>query len=677
MTSPQSSSATCSCRCDNAQDKKQMANAIRALAMDAVQAANSGHPGMPMGAADIATVLYTKFMKFDPSAPTWADRDRFILSAGHGSMLLYALNYLTGYEKITLNEIKNFRQKDALTAGHPEVMPEAGIEITTGPLGQGISSAVGFALGERIMNGRFGDDLVDHYTYVICGDGDLMEGVSHEACSLAGHLKLGKLIVLYDDNGITIDGTTDVSFSENVAKRFDAYGWETLNADGHDFVSIEKAIETARKSDKPTIISCKTKIGFGAPNKENSSSAHGSPLGDEEIAGARKNLGWEYAPFDIPKNILDMWRSIGAQGALQRQNWENRLNDSAQKDKLLSALSGDVSEKTEQAIREAKTFFANEKPKMATRQTSGKVLEYLIPAIEEMIGGSADLTGSNNTRVKGYEDGIYPATDYKGRYIYYGVREHGMAAIMNGLALHGGIIPYSGTFLCFADYSRPSIRLGALMGVRTIHVLTHDSIGLGEDGPTHQPVEHAAALRAIPNSYFFRPCDGIETAESWEIALKTKDKPSMMALTRQGLPTLRENTPENLTAKGAYILSDCNDKPELTLFASGSEVYLAIEAKDKIISEGLATQIRVISVPCMELFFEQDGDYISKLLCNDSKKIAVEAAIDFGWQKMIGPHGGFVGMNGFGESAPANELFEHFGITVDGIIDTAKTMLEK
>ncbi len=659
-------------------DKKQMANAIRALAMDAVQAANSGHPGMPMGTADIATVLYSKFLKFDPANPLWADRDRFIISGGHGSMLLYALNYLTGYEKITLDEIKNFRQMGAITAGHPEVMPEAGIEITTGPLGQGISSAVGFALAERMMNSRFGNDLVDHYTYVMLGDGDLMEGVSHEACSLAGHLKLGKLIVLYDSNGITIDGTTDVSFGEDVAKRYEAYGWETLQADGHDFDSIEQAIKAARSNtDKPTLICCKTKIGYGSPNKENTSSAHGSPLGEEEITATKKNLGWDHGPFEIPQEVLGMWRAIGTRCAEERATWESRLDASDKKEAFTAAISGDVTEKVETAIKEAKAFFAAEKPKLATRQTSGKVLEYLIPAVEEMIGGSADLTGSNNTRVKGFEQGVYPDTNYSGRYIYYGVREHGMAAIMNGMALHGGIIPYSGTFLCFADYSRPAIRLSALMGIRTIHVLTHDSIGLGEDGPTHQPVEHLAALRAIPNSYLFRPCDGIETAESWEIALKTQNKPSMMALTRQGLPTLREADDENKTAKGAYILSDCDGAPALTLFASGSEVSIAMEAKEKLLAEDPATRIRVVSVPCMELFFEQDMSYINSIICNDSKKIAVEAALDFGWHKMIGPHGGFIGMTGFGESAPADELYKHFGITTDNIVETAKTMLKK
>jgi len=624
-------------------DYTRMANAIRALAMDAVEKANSGHPGMPMGMADVATILYSRFLKFDPKNPTWFNRDRFILSAGHGSMLLYALNYLTGYEKVTLDELKNFRQLHALTAGHPEVEPEAGIETTTGPLGQGISNSVGFALAERILNARHGDD-VDHYTYVIASDGDLMEGVSHESCALAGELKLNKLIVLYDQNGITIDGSTELAFTENVPKRFEAYGWNTQSIDGHNFEEIEAAIAKAQKSDKPNLICCRTKIGFGAPTKEGKESSHGAPLGEEEIAGTRKNLNWSHAPFEIPEDVLAMWREVGARHPSENQ-------DIPKVD--LSDLAN--------IIADIKTSFAEKKPKDATRKTSGTCLETLVDKIPALVGGSADLTGSNNTRVKVSRP--ISTSDYSGNYIHYGVREHGMAAIMNGMALHGGIIPYSGTFLQFSDYCRPSIRLAALMKQRVIHVMTHDSIGLGEDGPTHQPVEHLAALRAIPNCYVYRPCDGIETAECWELAIQNETAPSIMALTRQGIPTLRDNGSENLSSKGAYILKDSDGSPEVTIFATGSEVHLATQAAEKI-----GPKTRVVSVPCLDLFWEQDGSYIQSLICNDSKKIAVEAGIRQCWDGVIGGHGAFVGMDSFGESAPAEELYEHFGITVGAIV---------
>ena len=641
---------------------KDMANAIRALAMDAVQKANSGHPGMPMGMADVATVLYSKFLKFNPAHPDWADRDRFILSAGHGSMLIYALNYLTGYKEMTIEQIKNFRQMGAITAGHPEYEVEAGIEMTTGPLGQGISTAPGFALAERIMNARFGDDLVDHWTYVIASDGDLMEGVSHEASSLAGHMKLSKLIVLYDDNGISIDGETTLSFSEEVCERYQSYGWDTQQIDGHDPKAIEDAINKARTTDTPSLIACKTKIGFGAPTKEGKNSSHGSPLGDEEISGTRKNLGWDYAPFEVPAEILNAWREVGKKAEAAYTEWTARLEGSSQKAEFEKALSKDFKQDINDAVEDAKRHFASEKPKMATRQTSGTTLEYLVPEIAEMIGGSADLTGSNNTRVKGYEEGISAGNNYNGRYIYYGVREHGMAAMMNGMSLHGGIIPYSGTFLQFADYCRPAIRLAALMGVQAIHVMTHDSIGLGEDGPTHQPVEHLAALRAIPNCYLFRPCDGIETAECWELALNKTDAPSILALTRQGLPTLRENSNDNLCTKGAYILKEAEGELKATIFASGSEVELAVKA-----AEDIGKGVRVVSVPCMDLFFEQDEAYINELVGNDSVKVACEAAIRQGWDALIGHDGEFVGMKDFGASAPADELYHHFGITAEMI----------
>ena len=665
-----SASATVSKATASSQDNydlKMMSNAIRALAMDAVQKANSGHPGMPMGTADIATVLFTKFLKFNPEDPHWQNRDRFIHSAGHGSMLLYSLNYLTGYKQMTMDELKNFRQLHSKTPGHPEVDVDCGIEMTTGPLGQGISTSVGFALAERIMNTRFGDELVDNYTYVLASDGDMQEGISHEACSFAGHQKLSKLIVLYDDNNISIDGDTSLSFSEDVCKRFEAYGWDTQKIDGHDHAAIEKAIENARKTDTPSLIACKTKIGFGAPTKEGSSSSHGSPLGDEEIAGARKNLGWEAGPFEIPSEVLNTWREVGARWSDTYDAWNKVLDNSADKDLFKAALKKDKSEKVGASIKDAKNHFLSEKPKMATRQTSGTVLEYLVPEIKELIGGSADLTGSNNTRVKGFEDGISSQNGYQGRYIYYGVREHGMAAIMNGMSLYGGIIPYSGTFLQFSDYCRPSLRLAALMKTQAIHVMTHDSIGLGEDGPTHQPVEHLAALRGIPNLYTFRPCDGIETAECWELAINRTSAPSVMALTRQGLPTLRSDIEENKSSRGAYILKEADGEVGVTLFASGSEVHLAMEA-----AERLGKNVRVVSVPCMELFFEQDGSYIEEITCNKSIKVACEAAIRQGWDALIGAHGSFVGMTGFGDSAPADQLFEHFGITSDAIVEAVQ-----
>ena len=658
---------------DNAQiakiDYKNMANAIRALSMDAVEKANSGHPGMPMGMADVATVLFSKYLKFDPRNPLWPDRDRFILSAGHGSMLQYSLLYLTGYEKMTLDEIKNFRQLHSMTPGHPEVMPEVGIETTTGPLGQGISTAVGFALAESIMHARFGD-LTDHYTYVIASDGDLMEGISHEACAFAGHLKLGKLIVLYDDNGISIDGPTSLSYSDNVPMRFEAYGWHVQTVDGHDTKAIDQAIDKARMSDKPSIICCKTHIGYGAPTKQDKSSSHGSPLGAEEIKGTRENLDWPHEPFEIPDEVLAAWRMVGERNQSEFEEWQNVLSQNRYRSEYEKVLEGDVSDVVGPLVREMKASFAEEKPKLATRQSSGKVLEILVPALPFLIGGSADLTGSNNTQIKGPE--IINKNDFSGQYIYYGVREHGMAAVMTGMALHTGPIPYSGTFLQFSDYSRPALRLAALMKQRVIHVMTHDSIGLGEDGPTHQPVEHLAALRAIPNLYTLRPADAIETAECWEIALTKMDAPSVLALTRQGLPTVREADEENMSAKGAYILSHSDGEPDVTIFASGSEVEIALATKEQLVKDKL--NVRVVSVPCMDLFFEQDAEYIESLTCNDSVKIAIEAAVRQGWDRIIGAHGLFVGMQGFGDSAPANVLYKHFGITAD---DAAKAVRER
>lgn len=652
-------------------DLKTMANAIRALAMDAVEKANSGHPGMPMGMADVATVLFTKFLKFDPANPEWADRDRFILSAGHGSMLQYALLYLLGYEKMTLDQLKNFRQLHSLTAGHPEVMPSAGIEMTTGPLGQGISTAPGFALGERIMNVRFGNDLVDHWTYVIASDGDLMEGISHEACALAGHLKLSKMVVLYDDNGISIDGPTSLSYSDNVPMRFEAYGWDVQTVDGHDPVAIEKAIAHAKTTATPSIICCKTHIGYGAPTKQGKSSSHGSPLGADEIVGSRKNLNWPHEPFIIPEEMFQAWRKVGARHAGLSAAWTDRLNKSPKKAEFEYALKGDVSASIKPLITELKKSFVAENKPAATRKTSGQVLEKLVPAVTELVGGSADLTGSVLTQVKGPAN-ITPG-DYNGQYIHYGVREHGMAAIMNGLALHGGIIPYAGTFLSFSDYCRPSIRLAALMKQRVIHVMTHDSIGLGEDGPTHQAVEHVAALRAIPNTFVMRPCDGVETAECWELAINRHDGPSVFALTRQNLKPLRKADDENLSAKGAYILADATGPAKAILYATGSEVEIAMAAKEQLDAAGIPA--RVVSVPCMELFWQQSSDYKQSIICQDGVKVAIEAAIRMPWDRFIGAHGIFVGMTGFGESAPAEVLYKHFGITAEAVVDAVKAKI--
>ena len=651
---------------------RQLANCIRMLSVDAVKAANSGHSGLPMGMADVATILFSKFMKFDPRNPLWPDRDRFVLSGGHGSMLLYSLGYLLGYEKMTLEEVKNFRQLHSRTPGHPEVDQEVGIETTTGPLGQGISNAPGFALAEQILNAKFGNDLVDHYTYVMCGDGDLMEGVSHEACAFAGHFKLSKLIVLYDDNGICIDGPTSMTWSEDVTKRFEAYGWDVQEIDGHDFGAIETAITAAQKTDTPSIIRCKTRIGYGAPTQEGQNSAHGAITKDEEIAGIRQNLDWPHEPFVIPDDLLMQWRAMGQGSQDDYESWTKRHDSSANKTQFDQFINNAFSDEIATAVKGAKEQFASEQPKVATRKASGKVLEHLVPAIESMIGGSADLTGSNNTFVKGTE--LITPENSDGRYIHYGVREHGMAAIMNGMALHGGIIPYSGTFLQFSDYARPAMRLAALMKQQVIHVMTHDSIGLGEDGPTHQPVEHIASLRAMPNMYVFRPCDGIETAESWELALEKKDAPSTLALSRQGLPTVSENRAENLTAKGAYILKEASsDEPQVTLFATGSEVYLAIEAQKKLEADGIS--VRLVSVPCMDLFLEQDGSYFQSLVCNSSIKVAIEAGVRQGWDHIIGGHSTFIGMSTFGESAPSSDLFQHYGITADAITEAVKARL--
>lgn len=652
----------------------RMANAIRFLSMDAVEKAKSGHPGLPMGAADIATVLFTRFMTHDPKKPDWADRDRFVLSAGHGSMLLYSLLYLSGYEDLTLDEIKNFRQLGSKTAGHPEYGHAAGIETTTGPLGQGLANAVGMALAERILNARFGDDLVDHHTYVLAGDGCLMEGISQEAITLAGHLKLNKLIVMWDDNDISIDGPVSLSDSTDQCARFEASGWNTMRADGHDPDAIATAIEKARASDRPTLIAFKTTIGFGAPTKAGSSKAHGSPLGAEEIAGTRKALGWNAGPFEIPSDILDDWRLAGLRSARDRKDWEARLAaaDAATRGEFERRMSGELPETLATAIEEYKAQLSADAPKVATRKSSEMALEVINDILPETIGGSADLTGSNNTKTSQTKP-IAPG-DYSGRYVYYGIREHGMAAAMNGMALHGGVIPYGGTFLVFSDYARPSMRLASLMGIRSIFVMTHDSIGLGEDGPTHQPVEHLAALRAIPNHYVMRPADAVETAECWQVALSSMRTPSTLALTRQNLPTLRtEHESDNLSALGAYELVRASDEAKVSIFASGSEVEIAVEAARQLEERGIPA--RVVSVPCFELFEQQDADYRKAIIGQAPVRVAVEAGIRQGWDSIIGSDGIFVGMTGFGASAPAEDLYRHFGITAEAVVEAATARL--
>ncbi|MGQ9371498.1 transketolase [Azospirillum sp. A39] len=650
-----------------------MANAIRALAMDAVEAAKSGHPGMPMGMADVATVLFTKFLKFDPAHPTWPDRDRFVLSAGHGSMLLYALAHLTGYERMTIDQLKRFRQLGSLTPGHPEVDPEIGVEMTTGPLGQGVSTAVGMALAERIANARFGDGLVDHFTYVIASDGDLMEGVSHEACSLAGHLRLSRLIVLWDDNHISIDGSTDLSFTDDTQARFRAYGWDVQAVDGHDTAAVAKAIAAAQQTDRPSFIACRTIIGKGAPNKQNTHGCHGSPLGLDEVKATRAHIGWPHEPFVIPHEVLEAWRATGRRAAGDHAAWESRhaALDAAAAAAFDAAMRGALPAGFGEAIEAFKRKVSAETPNWATRVASGNVLEVLVAAVPELVGGSADLTPSNNTKVKNTAD-VQPGS-YGGRYVRYGVREHGMATVMNGMALHRGVIPYGGTFMQFADYCRPAIRLAALMKQRVVFVMTHDSIGLGEDGPTHQPVEHLAALRAIPNLLVMRPADAVETAECWQIALESADAPSVLALTRQNVPTARtEHTAENKSAYGAYVLAEAEGTRAVTLLSTGSEVAIAMEARRTLQAEGIGTA--VVSMPCWELFERQPASYQAQVLGN-GVTVAVEAAVRQGWDRWIGRDGGFVGMAGFGESAPYQELYRHFGITAEAVVEAAKARL--
>jgi len=653
----------------------EMANAIRFLAVDAVQAANSGHPGMPMGMADVATVLYTKFMKFDPRKTKWADRDRFVLSAGHGSMLMYALLYLSGVEDVTMDDLRNFRQMGAKTAGHPEYGHVDGVETTTGPLGQGITTAVGMALAEKMQAARYGKDIVDHYTYVIAGDGCLMEGISQEAISMAGHMKLGKLILMWDDNEICIDGNTNLTLSDDQCARFEASQWHTQKVDGHDPAAIEAAIIAARKSDKPSLIACKTTIGYGAPTKAGTHDTHGAPLGADEIKGMREGLGWHSPAFEIPQNVLEAWRSAMARNSADRDAWEGRLNklDAATKAEFVRTDAGTLPAGWEDTLNAFKKKMAEEPPKLATRQASGKVLEVLTASIPEMIGGSADLTGSVNTKTPSTPSILN--TDFSGRYLHYGVREHAMSAVMNGLALHGGFIPYSGTFAVFANYMMGGIRLSALMGKRVVYVLTHDSIGLGEDGPTHQPVETLAMLRSMPNFYTMRPCDIVETAECWATALKAEKTPTGMILTRQALTPLRTtHTDENLSAKGAYVLAEAEGGArKVTLMATGSEVEIAMVARATLQSEGVPTA--VVSMPCWELFDAQDAAYRASVLGEGTVKVGVEAAMRFGWDQYIGSDGGFVGMTGFGASAPAPELYKHFGITAENVVAQAKARL--
>lgn len=650
-----------------------MSNAIRALTMDAVEAANSGHPGMPMGMADVATVLFTNFLKIDPSKPDWPDRDRFVLSAGHGSMLQYALHYLLGYDDMGLDEIKSFRQLGARTAGHPEYGHAQGIETTTGPLGQGISTGVGMALAERMMNARFGDDLVDHFTYVIAGDGCLMEGISHEAIDFAGHLRLGRLIVLWDDNEISIDGSTSLSTSTDQVARFEAAGWHVIAIDGHQHHLIERAIHAAQADPRPSLIACRTIIGFGAPTKQGTSGIHGAPLGETEISEAREALNWPHPPFEIPKDILSAWRTSTRRAKDARSAWQKRLISSQKSDEFNRAIGGAIPAGLDRLIKAHKQRLTNRAPKVATRVASQSALEVVNAAIPFLVGGSADLTGSNNTKTSTMR--AVTKDDFTGDYIHYGVREHGMAAAMNGIALHGGFIPYGGTFLVFADYCRPAIRLSALMKQRIIYVMTHDSIGLGEDGPTHQPVEHLASLRAMPNVAVFRPADAVETAEAWQAALALESTPSILCLSRQSLPTLRTiDSDDNLVACGAYVLHETNAPRDITLLATGSEVSIAIDAANALAKDGV--HAAVVSMPCWELFERQDQAYRDTVL-GSAPRIGVEAAMAFGWDRWLGAQSTFIGMRDFGASGPAADLYGHFGITAETVVTKAHNLIKR
>jgi transketolase len=651
---------------------REMAAAIRVLTMDAVEAAKSGHPGMPMGMADVATVLFSEQLQFDPTDPDWVNRDRFVLSAGHGSMLIYALLHLTGYPGMTMEEIRNFRQLGSKTAGHPEFGHAAGIETTTGPLGQGIANAVGMALAERLLAARAGSDLIDHHTYCLAGDGCLMEGISHEAISLAGHLKLGKLIVLFDDNSITIDGPTGLSVSDDQLARVAASGWNTMRVDGHDTQGISKALTTARAdTTKPWFIACKTVIGFGAPTKAGTSGAHGGALGAAEIAAAREKLGWTAPPFEVPEPIMTAWRATGVRGKAAHAAWQTKLAKATPAAKAALAKPDAAAIKT--AIAAAKTAFLADTTKRATRVWSQMTLEHLIPVVPQMIGGSADLTGSNGTKTKHHT--AVTSAAFAGNYVNYGVREHGMAAAMNGIALHSNFVPYGGTFLVFSDYCRPSVRLSALMGKQVIYVFTHDSIGVGEDGPTHQPVEHLASLRAMPNLLVLRPADAIETAECWEIALAATDRPSVLALTRDGVAKFRTaaDSVDNKSARGAYVTGTPPAKRDVTLLATGSEVGLALDAQATLAKDGI--HAAVVSMPSFELFRQQDQSYRDEVI-GEAPCVAIEAGVITGWHEWMVPGDAFIGMSGFGASAPAPKLFEHFGITAGAIVAKAKTLVK-
>ena len=648
-----------------------MANAIRALSMDAVEKAKSGHPGLPMGAADIATVLFTKVMKYDMADPHWPDRDRFVLSAGHGSMLLYALLHLTGEKHMTIDEIRNFRQLGSLTPGHPEVHHTPGVETTTGPLGQGISTAVGMALAERMLNAEFGE-IVDHHTYVLASDGDLMEGISQEAIAIAGHLKLSRMIVLHDDNDISIDGPLSVADSVDQMKRFEACGWSVERVDGHDQDAIFSALERAKASDKPSYISCKTTIGYGAPTRAGTAKSHGEPLGESEIAGARKALGWTSEPFVVPQDILDAWRAAGSRGAGAHAKWSKALEGHHLKGEFERRLAADLPAAFSEAVLEFKRAAAADASEVATRKASEAVIAAIAPALPELVTGSADLTGSNNTKVAA-TPAIAPGK-FAGRFVHWGIREHGMAAAINGMSLHGGLIPSGATFLVFADYMRPSLRLAALMKTRHIEVLTHDSIGLGEDGPTHQPVETLASLRAIPNLLVFRPADRTETAECWQLAVEAKGSPSVLALTRQNLPQARKSfTETNLSARGAYELSPAKGAAKVSIFSTGSEISLALEAQATLEAKGIAA--RVVSVPCMDLFFAQDDAYRASVIGSAPVRIAIEAGVRQGWDQLIGSDGTFIGMKSFGESGPYKKVYEHFGITAQAVVAAAEHRL--
>jgi len=655
---------------------KELSNAIRFLSIDAVQKANSGHPGLPMGMADVATVLFKYYLRFNPKNPNWSNRDRFILSAGHGSMLLYSLLYLTGYKSISINDIKNFRKLNSICAGHPEYEKNTGIETTTGPLGQGLSNAVGMGIAEEIMKKRFGSSLINHKTYVIASDGDFMEGISHEAMSLAGHLKLKNLIVFFDNNKISIDGPTSLTVSDNYKKRFESYGWAFQEVNGHNEKEISRAIKKSLSSKKPSLISCKTIIGYGSPNKAGKSSSHGAALGDNEVELVRKKLKWKYKPFEIPKEILNEWKKIGEKGILQEKKWSIVYNKKSKKIKneFSRIINDKLPKDFEKIILEQKKKIFEMKPNVASRQSSAAVLESITNNLPELIGGSADLSGSNNTNTK--HSVAIKSSSFKGNYIHYGVREHAMAGIMNGMALHKGIIPYGGTFLVFLDYCKPSLRLSALMGLKVIYVFSHDSIGLGEDGPTHQPIEHLSHLRTIPNLNVFRPADTIETLECWELALKNSKTPSVIALSRQKLPFITETlTQKNMSSFGAYEIKKNKPNPEVILIASGSEIQIAVEAFNKL--QNLNISSKVVSMPCQELFNKQSKEYKEKILEINAVKISIEASSVLGWEKYIGQRGSSVGMKSFGKSAPIKDLYENFKLTSNNIVELAKKMLGK